>query len=104
MTADPRAALATLMSAFERHLEASASKRERTTPPSSRHTRTSLTPSRPMTKRFLPPTARMTPLEIYDDSEDEEIDDHSDEDGDGGLYSGLDDSDYDEDDEDASAR
>ena len=46
----------------------------------------------------------MTPLEIYDDSEDEEIDDHSDEDGDGGLYSGLDDSDYDEDDEDASAR
>jgi hypothetical protein len=104
MTADPRAALATLMSAFERHLEASASKRGEDDP-------TVLAAYEDLADAFetydealLAAYGEMTPLEIYDDSEDEEIDDHSDEDGDGGLYSGLDDSDYDEDDEDASAR
>ncbi|HEY7721794.1 MAG TPA: primosomal protein [Pedococcus sp.] len=104
MTADPRAALATLMSAFERHLEASASKRGEDDP-------TVLAAYEDLADAFetydealLAAYGEMTPLEIYDDSDDEEIDDHSDEDGDGGLYSGLDDSDYDEDDEDASAR
>ena len=41
----------------------------------------------------------MTPLDIYDERE-EEIDDHSDEDGDGDMYSGLDDEEYDDVDED----
>jgi hypothetical protein len=104
MTADPRAALATLMSAFERHLEASASKRGEDDP-------TVLAAYEDLADAFetydealLAAYGEMTPLEIYDDSDDEEIDNHSDEDGDGGLYSGLDDSDYDEDDEDAPAR
>ena len=50
----------------------------------------------------------MTPLDLYDDSEDDEdgededgdgeIDDHySDEDGEGSIYSGLDDEEYDTD-------
>lgn len=99
MTADPRAALATLVSALERHLEASASKRGEDDP-------TVLAAYEDLADAFeaydealLTNFGEMTPLELYDDADEEEIDDHSDEDGDGAIYSGLDDSDYDEDDE-----
>jgi hypothetical protein len=41
----------------------------------------------------------MTPLQVYDDGDDDELDAHDDEDRDSGVYSGLDDSDYEDDEE-----
>jgi hypothetical protein len=100
MTADPRGALASLVSAFERHLEASASKRGEEDP-------TVIAAYDDLADAFatyddalLQAYGEMTPLDIYDGDDDEELDDHSDEDGDGGVYSGLDDADYDEDEDD----
>jgi hypothetical protein len=103
MTADPRGALADLVAAFERHLEASASKRGEDDP-------TVIAAYDDLADAFasyddvlLQAYGEMTPLDIYDgddedeDEDDEELDDHSDEDGDGAVYSGLDDADYDED-------
>ena len=110
MTADPRGALANLMTAFERHLEASASKRGEEDP-------TVIAAYDDLADAFaayddelLQAYGEMTPLDIYDgddddeddddeqdvDEDDEELDDHPDEDGDGSVYSGLDDADYDE--------
>ena len=111
MTADPRGALANLMTAFERHLEASASKRGEEDP-------TVIAAYDDLADAFatyddalLQAYGEMTPLDIYDgddddedddeddeddDEDDEELDDHGDEDGDGSVYSGLDDADYDE--------
>ena len=115
MTADPRGALANLMTAFERHLEASASKRGEEDP-------TVIAAYDDLADAFaayddelLRAYGEMTPLDIYDgdddeaededdddeddqqdDGDDEELDDHPDEDGDGSVYSGLDDADYDE--------
>jgi hypothetical protein len=101
MTADPRGALANLFTAFERHLEASASKRGEDDP-------TVVAAYDDLADAFatyddalLQAYGEMTPLDIYDgDDEDEELDDHSDEDGDAGVYSGLDDADYEDVDED----
>ena len=107
MTADPRGALANLMSAFERHLEASSSKRGEDDP-------TVIAAYDDLADAFaeyddalLQAYGEMTPLDIYDgegdeddDEDDDELDDHSDEDRDSsGVYSGLDD-DYEEDDDD----
>ena len=103
MTADPRGALANLMTAFERHLEASASKRGEEDP-------TVIAAYDDLADAFaayddelLQAYGEMTPLDIYDgdddEDDDEELDDHPDEDGDGSVYSGLDDADYDESDE-----
>jgi hypothetical protein len=110
MTADPRGALANLMTAFERHLEASASKRGEEDP-------TVIAAYDDLADAFasyddalLQAYGEMTPLDIYDgdddddddddsdddDSDDEELDDHGDEDGDGSVYSGLDAADYDD--------
>jgi hypothetical protein len=114
MTADPRGALANLMTAFERHLEASASKRGEEDP-------TVIAAYDDLADAFaeyddalLQAYGEMTPLDIYDgddddddeddeqdddrdddDDDDDELDDHGDEDGDGSVYSGLDDADYD---------
>ena len=114
MNADPRAALANLTAAFERHLEASASRRGENDP-------TVVAAYQAVADAFdlyddtlLEAYGEVTPLEIYrgdddDDDEDDDDDDdgdgdgdevldnHSDEDGDStGVYLGLDDSDYDE--------
>ena len=113
MTADPRGALADLVAAFERHLEASASKRGEDDP-------TVIAAYDDLADAFaayddtlLQAYGEMTPLDIYDgdddedddeDDDDEELDDHSDEDGDGAVYSGLDDADYDDGDEDDDRR
>ena len=87
MTADPRAALATLVSARAAP-EASASKRGEDDP-------TVLAAYEDLADAFeaydealLTNFGEMTPLELYDDADEEEIDDHSDEDGDGAIYSG----------------
>jgi hypothetical protein len=102
MTADPRGALAALVTAFERHLEASASKRGEEDP-------TVIAAYDDLADAFaayddalLQAYGEMTPLDVYDgdddgddeDEDDDELDDHSDEDG-GGPYSGLDADDYD---------
>jgi hypothetical protein len=102
MTADPRAALATLNASLERHLEASASRRGENDP-------TVVAAYQAVAEAFdlyddalLEAYGEVTPLEIYsgeedeDDEDDEELDDHGDEGGDNGVYLGLDDSDYDE--------
>ena len=115
MNAAPRAALANLTAAFERHLEASASRRGENDP-------TVVAAYQAVADAFdlyddalLEAYGEVTPLEIYrgdgddeddedddddgddDDGDDEVLDDHSDEDGDStGVYLGLDDSDYDE--------
>jgi hypothetical protein len=113
MNADPRAALATLTASLERHLEASASRRGENDP-------TVVAAYQAVADAFdlyddalLEAYGEVTPLEIYsgeeegeddeDDGEEDsvgELDDHGDEDGDSnGVYLGLDDSDYDEDEE-----
>jgi hypothetical protein len=105
MTADPRAALATLTASLERHLEASASRRGENDP-------TVVAAYQAVAEAFdlyddalLEAYGEVTPLEIYsgeeddedeEEEEDEELDDHGDEGGDNGVYLGLDDSDYDE--------
>src|SRR5690348_9468070 len=107
MTADPRGALTALVTAFERHLEASASKRGEDDP-------TVIATYDDLADAFasyddalLQAYGEMTPLDIYDgddeddEDDDEELDDHSDEDGDGTVYSGLDDADYDDADDDS---
>ena len=103
MTADPRAALASLTATLERHLEASAQRRGENDP-------TVVAAYQDVAEAFeryddalLEAYGEVTPLEIYsgedddDDPEevDDELDDHSDQDDDG-VYLGLDDSEYDE--------
>ena len=116
MTADPRAALARLVTAFERHLEAASTRRGEEDP-------TVIAAYEDLADAFeeydgalYDAYGEMTPLDLYTDDDDDDTDggdgddggdrdddgvgDHEDEDGDrSGIYSGLDD-DYDEDDED----
>ena len=102
MTADPRAALATLSATLERHLEAAAQRRGENDP-------TVVAAYQDVADAFelyddalLESYGEVTPLEIYsgDDDEDDpdEVDDELDDgdDGDDGVYLGLDDSEYDE--------
>jgi hypothetical protein len=98
MTADPRAALANLTATLERHLEASAQRRGENDP-------TVVAAYQDVADAFelyddalLESYGEVTPLEIYsgeDDDDPDELDNHGDEDDDGG-YLGLDDSEYDE--------
>jgi hypothetical protein len=103
MTSDPRAALATLISALERHLEAAASKRDEEDPTVLAAYEDVADAFEAYDEALLTAYGEMTPLDLYDDSEDEadedgEIDDHySDEDGEESIYSGLDDEEYDTD-------
>ena len=106
MSADPRAALNQLVSAFERHLEASSTRHGEDDP-------TVVAAYEDLADAFEAYDAalydaygEMTPLDIYTGDEDrdddeegdeedddhDELDDHDDEDGDDAqLYSGLDD-------------
>jgi hypothetical protein len=100
MTSDPRAALATLISALERHLEAAASKRGEEDPTVLAAYEDVADAFEAYDEALLTAYGEMTPLDLYDDSEDDdtEIDDHySDEDGEESIYSGLDDEEYDTD-------
>ena len=108
MSADPRAALAALVAAFERHLEASASRRGEEDPAVIAAYEDLADAFENYDDALLEAFGEMTPLEVYSGSEPEEdeedfdeLDDHGDEDGDDGdVYSGLDSADYDEDAED----
>jgi hypothetical protein len=104
MTADPRGALAALVTAFERHLEASASKRGEDDPTVVAAYDDLADAFATYDEALLQAYGEMTPLDIYegddeddeDDDEEDDLEEHPDEDGDeGGVYSGLDD-DYEE--------
>lgn len=102
MTADPRGALASLLSAFERHLEASASKRGEDDPTVVAAYDDLADAFEAYDDALLQAYGEMTPLQVYDDGDDDdELDDHDDEDRDSGVYSGLDDPDYEDEDEEA---
>ena len=105
MTADPRAALATLTASLERHLEASASRRGENDPIVVAAYQAVAEAFDLYDDALLEAYGEVTPLEIYsgeeddedeEDEEDEELDGHTDEEGDSSVYLGLDDSDYDE--------
>jgi hypothetical protein len=109
MSADPRAALDRLVAAFERHLEASSTRRGEDDP-SVIATYEDLADAFEVYDAALYDAyGEMTPLDIYTDEDDDEgeadLDDHEDEDGDDAqLYSGLDDDiDFEDDTEDAGA-
>jgi len=100
MTADPRGALASLLTAFERHLEASAAKRGEDDPTVVAAYDDLADAFESYDDALLQAYGEMTPLQVYDDdADDDELDDHDDEDGDGGVYSGLDDADYEDEEE-----
>ena len=110
MTVEPRAALANLTAALERHLEASASRRGENDPTVVAAYQDVADAFERYDDSLLEAYGEVTPLEIFGGDEEEgeedgdeegdadlEIDDHGDEDGDSaGVYLGLDDSDYDE--------
>jgi hypothetical protein len=110
MTSDPRAALSALVTAFERHLEASASRRGEDDPTVIAAYDDLADAFASYDEALLKAYGEMTPLDIYDGSDDDDdqdddddeddgpLNDHDDEDGDSGrVYSGLGDNDYDED-------
>ncbi|HEY7719754.1 MAG TPA: hypothetical protein VH915_13415 [Pedococcus sp.] len=99
MTADPRAALERLVTALERHLDACAAKSGEDDPLVEAAYDDLADAFEDYDEALLATFGELTPLQVYDE-DDDELDDHSDEDGDGGLYAGLDDEDYDSDDED----
>lgn len=99
MTAEPRAALSTLVSALERHLEAAASRRSENDPSVVAAYRDLADAFEDYDDALLDTYGEVTPLEIYvgDDDEDEdddddleaETDDELDEDDDSDRYIGL---------------
>lgn len=102
MTSDPRAVLATLVAALERHLEAAASKSGEDDPTVIAAYEDLADAFEAYDEALLMAYGEMTPLDLYDEA-DEEIDDHSDEDGDGDMYSGLDDEEYDVDEDETGS-
>ena len=112
MTTDPRAALAQLVSAFERHLEVSSTRRGEDDPNVIAAYEDVADAFEEYDAALFEAYGEMTPLDIYgadeDDDEDDEdgddddgVDDHDDEDGDDRQgYVGLDDDDVVYDDED----
>ncbi|GGL24265.1 primosomal protein [Phycicoccus endophyticus] len=102
MSADPRAALARLVAAFERHLEVSSTRRGDEDPAVVAAYEDLADAFEEYDGSLYDAYGEMTPLDIYagDDEDDEDLDDgHDDEDGDRSrIYSGLDD-DYDDEDD-----
>ena len=115
MTADPRAALATLVSALERHLEAAGSKRGENDPVVFAAYQDVAEAFDAYDDALLDAYDEVTPLEVYhedaeeDDADALDEDDHGDDQGDDELeeldadredgtgYQGLDEEEYDED-------
>ena len=122
MTADPRAALATLVSALERHLEAAGSKRGENDPVVFAAYQDVAEAFDAYDDALLDAYDEVTPLEVYhEDAEEDDADDLEDDDADddtpdgagselddeledldadredGSSYQGLDDEEYDED-------
>lgn len=111
MSADPRAALATLVSAFERHLEACTARHGDDDPTVEAAYDALIDAFEVYDSALYEATGEMTPFDVYgldeegfddadeddegDEDDDEELDDHGDEDGGSQLYAGLDDTDFD---------
>ena len=100
MSADPRQALATFVTALERHLEASASRRGEDDPVVIAAYDDLADAFEAYDDALLEACGEMTPLDIYTglDDEDEDEDDLDDEDETPRRYTGLDDEDLDTDD------
>jgi hypothetical protein len=106
MTADPRAALASLVAALERHLEAAASRRGENDPSVVAAYQDLADAFESYDDALLDSYGEVTPLEIYSDDDDDDDDGDDGDDGDDdeledddedddGVSLGLDDSDYD---------
>lgn len=115
MSADPRAALSLLVTAFERHLEACSSRRGEDDPTVAAAYDDLLDAFETYDNALYEAYGEMTPLDVYtgdddeddeasaddhDDDDDDDLDDEDLDDDDDGVYSGLDDEDFDEDDDD----
>ncbi|MFW5469545.1 hypothetical protein ACOCJ4_05810 [Knoellia sp. CPCC 206435] len=106
MSADPRAALSLLVSAFERHLEACSGRRGEDDPTVAAAYDDLLDAFETYDNALYEAFGEMTPLDVYtgDDSDSEDGDDEDDldedDDDDGGVYAGLDDEDFDDDSDD----
>ncbi|QKE84797.1 hypothetical protein [Arthrobacter sp. NEB 688] len=100
MASDPRAALAHLVSALERHLEAASTRRGEDDPTVVAAYEDVADAFEEYDGALYDAYGEMTPLDVYA-GDDEDLDGHDDEDGDGArIYAGLDADEFDEDDED----
>lgn len=101
MASDPRAALAHLVSALERHLEAASTRRGEDDPTVVAAYEDVADAFEEYDGALYDAYGEMTPLDAYAGDDDEDLDDHDDEDGDGArIYSGLDDDEFDDEDDD----
>lgn len=111
MSADPRAALSSLVTAFERHLEACSGRRGEDDPTVAAAYDDLLDAFEVYDNALYEAFGEMTPLDVYtgDDADEDEdarddLDDDEDldedDDDDDGVYAGLDDEEYDESDDD----
>lgn len=108
MSADPRATLSLLVSAFERHLEACSGRRGEDDPTVAAAYDDLLDAFETYDNALYEAYGEMTPLDVYtgddrdgeedDDDDDEDLDDDDDDDG---VYAGLDDEDFDDETEDS---
>lgn len=111
MTTDPRAALTTLVTALERHLEAAATRHGENDPVVAAAYRQVAEAFEDYDDALLDAFDEVTPLEVFrgdeddDDSDDGGDDEEFDEpdDVEGARYTGLDDDDYDDEDVDDDA-
>ncbi|MEO7268206.1 MAG: hypothetical protein ABIW49_03250 [Knoellia sp.] len=108
MSADPRATLSLLVSAFERHLEACSGRRGEDDPTVAAAYDDLLDAFETYDNALYEAFGEMTPLDVYtgddsDDDDDDEGDDDldDDDDDDDGVYSGLDDEDFDDESEES---
>lgn len=108
MSADPRAALSLLVSAFERHLEACSGRRGEDDPTVAAAYDDLLDAFETYDNALYEAFGEMTPLDVYsgddgdegDDDEDDDLDE--DDDDDDGVYAGLDDEEFDDESDDAN--
>lgn len=112
MSADPRAALSSLVTAFERHLEACSGRRGEDDPTVAAAYDDLLDAFEVYDNALYEAFGEMTPLDVYtgddadedeeagDDLDDEDLDE--DDDDDDGVYAGLDDEEYDDSDDEDS--
>lgn len=102
MTADPRAALATFVSALERHLEAASARRGENDPAVVAAYQDVAEAFDRYEDALMDAYEEVTPLEIYSDDDDDFDDDDDDEedfdddDEEDGPYVGLDDEEFDD--------
>ncbi|MFW5474157.1 hypothetical protein ACOCJ5_12690 [Knoellia sp. CPCC 206450] len=118
MSADPRAALSSLVTAFERHLEACSGRRGEDDPTVAAAYDDLLDAFEVYDNALYEAFGEMTPLDVYtgddadedeearddvdDDDDDDDDDLDEDDDDDDGIYAGLDDEEYDESDDEDS--